>query len=186
MGQFDVQRLKTARIYLARMADGRNPATNQPVQNELLDNPNVIRCLNFVAEVLREVEENNGVVGRTGTKKQSRQFAPEDLKSFEYRSDGSIMQILRQLREPFEGERVRGLDAKKINQKLAEKGYLVKTVPGPGLNECWMPTPEGEAAGLYALERIFDNNHYFTVMYNQEGQELLIRVIEEMLSRSIS
>lgn len=64
MKDFDINKVKIAYTYLTRMADGRDPVTNHSVENEILDNPNVIRCLHYVCEILEEVKINNGLVGK--------------------------------------------------------------------------------------------------------------------------
>ena len=186
MKEFDIQRILTARIYVDRMMNGRNPATNQPVQNEILDNPNVIRCLNFVAEVLQAVEENNGLVGnnKSASEKRGRYFTAEDLKHFQYRGDASIMQIIKQLKEPFEGQKVRGLDAPKINQYLAEQGYLARASSGLDRRRYWIPTAKGEEAGLYTVQREFDGNRYDQIIYSKEGQDFLLRQLETILNEN--
>ena len=53
MKEFDINKIKVAYTYLSRMADGRNPVTNHSVEDEILDNPNVIRCLHYFPGFIR-------------------------------------------------------------------------------------------------------------------------------------
>ena len=70
MKQFDIEKLDKAIIYAERMADGRVPYSNQPTENEVLNNPNVIRSMYFIKEVLEEVRANDGLVGRRARKEK--------------------------------------------------------------------------------------------------------------------
>ena len=52
----DAKKLDIAILYLQRIADGNNPVNNMPAgEDSVLNNPNVIRCMYFVKEVLEEV-----------------------------------------------------------------------------------------------------------------------------------
>ena len=61
--QIDMKKLEVAMKYIERIADGKNPVNNKPTEDDsVLNNPNVIRCMYFVKEVLTVVKENDGVV----------------------------------------------------------------------------------------------------------------------------
>lgn len=61
--QIDMQKLEVAMKYIERIADGKNPVNNKPMEEDsVLNNPNVIRCMYFVKEVLTAVKENDGVL----------------------------------------------------------------------------------------------------------------------------
>lgn len=63
MKRFDLEKLDKSIIYAQRMADGRVPYSNQPMEDGILNNPNVIRCMFFIEDVLKEVKANGGIVG---------------------------------------------------------------------------------------------------------------------------
>jgi len=99
MMEFDINKLDTAMVYISRMADGRNPVNNEETDDEIINNPNVIRCLHFVLDVLRETRENDGVIGRK-ISQQREPFPIEILGQFVYREDKSISRLLNQFAEP--------------------------------------------------------------------------------------
>ena len=48
----DKNKLETSILYLQRITEGKNPVNNLPAgDDEVLNNPNVIRCMFFVKEV---------------------------------------------------------------------------------------------------------------------------------------
>ncbi len=180
MKEFDLNKLKIASIYLSRMADGRNPANNESVQNEVLDNPNVIRCLHFVCEVLEEVRANHGLVGKRyqGEKKD---FPLETLDQFLYRHDKPISQVLKQFMEPLEGKRYHNLNAASINKWLRANGYIEKRVIQESNRECWFPLQKGLDVGMYSEERGDPGLQYAVVMFNERGQRFLADHLGQIL-----
>ena len=71
----DAKKLDIAILYLQRIADGNNPVNNMPAgEDSVLNNPNVIRCMYFVKEVLEEVKRNDGVIGRKTRKSKKQNF----------------------------------------------------------------------------------------------------------------
>ena len=63
MEQIDMNKLDIAIKYIQRIAEGNNPVSNTPVEEDaVLNNPNVIRCMFFVKEVLEEVRRNEGLI----------------------------------------------------------------------------------------------------------------------------
>ena len=59
MKKIDLMKLDVAIKYVERIADGCNPVDNVPLENNnVLNNPNVIRCMYFIKEVLEEKVQN--------------------------------------------------------------------------------------------------------------------------------
>ena len=181
--EFDLQKLKTAAVYIERMAEGRNPANNQPVDDEILNNPNVIRCLHFVGDVLREVQDNHGLVGKKYVREKE-DFPEEILQQFAYRHDKPISHLLRQIAEPAEGRNIRMPSAAAVNKWLAANGYLEKvTLPESG-KESWQPTAEGQAAGIYTVRNGEPGFEYYSVMYTEAGQMFLVSHFPAILAET--
>ncbi|MBQ9063409.1 MAG: hypothetical protein IJ121_11405 [Eubacterium sp.] len=180
MREFDVKKLDTAMVYISRMADGRNPVNNEETNDEIINNPNVIRCLHFVLDVLRETRENDGVIGRK-ISQQKEPFPIEIIDQFVYREDQSISHLLNQFAEPAKDRNIRKPSAVAVNKWLGANGYLEKRMIRPGGKENWVPTSKGEASGLYAREGGMPGNEYVTVMYSQKGQMFLADHFEQIL-----
>lgn len=166
---------------MARMAEGRNPATNQPTDNELLNNPNVIRCLYFVGEILNEVIANKGIVGRRAGGKRA-EFPVEVLKQFEYRHDKPVSHVLKQFQEPVSGEKVRRLNPGAVNKWLCANGYIEKRFIEESQRECWFPLQKGLDVGMYTEERGEPGSQYVTIMYSEQAQQFLADHMPEILN----
>ena len=97
MEQIDLEKLEKALIYVDRIAEGRNPVYNLPADNDsVLNDPNVIRCMFFIKEVLTAVKNNGGKINKIPKGKKS-SFPLETLNSYKYETDKTITQFVEQL-----------------------------------------------------------------------------------------
>ena len=129
MASYDVKRLDVAIQYINRMTSGRNPVTNRVApENEVLTNPNVNRCLQFISEILQDVRSQGGIVGKAPGRSTepkvsiAQTFPYEVLKEFQYRQDQQISYFLKQISELSTDEvEVPNVAAVHINNWLREK-----------------------------------------------------------------
>ncbi len=100
MEPVDIKKLETAIVYLQRITAGNNPINNTPVDEaDVLNNPNVIRCMFFVKEVMEEVRRNGGYIGKKATRKGRLDFPVDSLTSFVYQEDKSISKVIGQIND---------------------------------------------------------------------------------------
>ena len=64
MREFETEKIGDALVCVSRMAEGKHPADGTLVENEILDNPYVVRSLHCVENVLREILRDGGGAGR--------------------------------------------------------------------------------------------------------------------------
>ena len=192
MGSYDVKRLDVAIQYINRMTSGRNPVTNRSApDNEVLINPNVHRCLQFISEVLQDVRSQGGVVGkapgRSAEAKASlaQTFPYEALKEFQYTQDQQISYFLKQISELSTEEReVPAVPAVHINNWLREKGYLEKRMIPEFGKETSVPTEKGTQIGIYSERAGMGNNLYYRIWFNEQAQRFLIDHFREILTET--
>lgn len=83
MRQFNQAKLDAAIKYVERIADGCNPVNNVPLENDdILNNPNIIRCMYFIKDVLEEVRRNGGMIGGKAGKEPALPFPVEVLDNY--------------------------------------------------------------------------------------------------------
>ena len=186
MKQFDLEKLDKAIIYAERMADGRVPYSNQPIENDVLNNPNVIRSMYFIKEVLEEVRANDGVVGRRAGKSRApaSAFPFEVLDKFEYQSDKPVSYVLRQFAELTGDQNIRVISAAKVNKWLEANGFITKTVVNESGEESWIPTEKGEEIGLVTEQRGEPGREYTLVIYGKQAQEFLANNLKKITEES--
>jgi len=183
MSEIDLQKLDVAIEYVKRIADGKNPVTNQECPDDsVINNPNVIRCMFFIRDVLQQVKNHKGIIGgRSSGSKIS--FPMEVLSSFEYQSDLSITHFLNQLKNLCEDPKIVKLTTKAFTDWLKQNGYLEEQLDKFTGEKKILVTQQGLDFGLYMEERTSSYGRPYTViMYGRSAQEYLVSHFTEIVS----
>lgn len=181
MKQFEQSKLDVAIKYVERIADGCNPVNNTPLENDdILNNPNIIRCMYFIKDVLEEVQNNGGMVGGKTGKEPTLPFPIEILEKFSYLEDKSITHVLNQIYEPIADMNVKKVSVTKVTAALKEDGYLLDE-PNPETGKTRkVPSIKGKELGIYLVEREYNGRMYQSVTYDRNAQEYVVGLIRKL------
>lgn len=176
----DLKMLYRAKTYIEKLANGIDPVTGAAAaDDDLINNVRISRCLFYVADILRQVIENDGVVGRPqkapAVKKQ--QFAISfELLSHYSASDKPIpvSEFTRRVNDliPPEIPMVK-LKYQSVTQFLIEAGLLTEGVDTDGKRKKY-PTPAGESLGIATEHRVSAGGPYTVVVYERSAQQFLL------------
>lgn len=186
MREFDRKKLEIALVYLQRIADGKNPVTNHPaMSSDVLNNPNVCRCMEFVQEILEAVKDNHYMVG-SRTKRSDdylkEPFPLESLSGYVYREDCSITRIVSQINEAVDTEKYRKMSYMPITQWLKRYEYLSEELSFSKGKKKTVCTEKGREIGIYSEETISRQGaQYLAILYNEQAQRFIIDHIPEMM-----
>ena len=181
MKQFEQEKLAVAIKYVERIADGCNPVNNVPLENDdILNNPNIIRCMYFIKDVLEEVRNNGGIIGGKSGKEPSLPFPIEILDRFSYAEDKSITHVLNQIYEPIVNMNVKKVSVTKITAALKEEGYLLDEPNIETGKTRKVPSAKGQELGIYMVEREYNGRMYESVTYNQNAQRYVVELIRKL------
>ena len=182
MKQFDQAKLDVAIKYVERIADGCNPVNNVPLDNnDILNNPNIIRCMYFIKDILEEVRNNGGIIGGKNGKEPTIPFPKEVLDKFVYLEDKSITHVLNQIYEPIVDMNVKKVSVTKVTAALKEEGYLLDE-PNPETGKTRkVPSEKGKELGIYLIEREYNGRMYQSVTYNRKAQEYVVELIRKLM-----
>lgn len=182
MKQFETEKMDIAIKYVERIAEGHNPVNNVPLENDdILDNPNIIRCMYFIKEVLEEVKSNGGMVGGKRGKEPTLPFPVEILDEFTYIEDKSITHVLNQIYEPIAEWNVKKVSVAKVTAALKDDGYLLEE-PNPETGKTRkVPSVKGNELGIYMVEREYNGRIYQSVTYNRNAQEYVVGLIRKLV-----
>lgn len=189
--EIDMQKLDIAITYIKRIADGNNPVNNMPAEDDtVLNNPNVIRCMYFVRDILEQVKANNGVIGASAQKERKTKravdaFPYELLSKYQYREDKGINKVLSQLYEPLEDKSIRKISGKTVNEWLMAAGYVTEVYNEELNTNIKVPTEKGKSIGLKSERVVYPGNTYYTIIYNKTAQEFLINNFEKFLNGEV-
>ena len=182
--EIDMKKLDTAILYLQRIADGNNPVNNMPSEDDaVLNNPNVIRCMFYVKEILEEVKRNGGkiVVGKAGANAKL-PYPVERLAEFAYEEDKTISKFAEQLNKDIDKEEYKTISYNTITKWLKAEDFLeVVQVEDRTASR---PTSKGRDIGIYTEDRVNQRGQsYVSVLYGQKAQEYIVKnmsaIIEE-------
>ena len=188
MDVVDTKKLATAILYLQRITEGRNPVNNMELDEDaVLKNPNVLRCMTFVKEVLEEVKCNDGYIGRrprVNRDKTKEEFPLECLSKYQYEHDKPISKFAEQLNALADMTDHKRVDYKRITNWLRENGFLIRHENGDDGSVCTLPTEKGEDIGIRTGKRKDSRGkEYVYIIYNQQAQEFLVQNMARILGR---
>ena len=183
---FDKSAIEQAKEYIKEMANGINPLTGEVVlDNDLINDVKISRCLFFVSEVLDEycdlLEKAMKKVKRSSRIKKSNFYATyEDLADFNYSSGPMYLSdIIKEINQCFQKENMKKITFKALSNWLVINGYLTLSVREDGKNEK-LPTPLGEELGIKAIQKHYNNRKYHLCLYDINAQRFIIENIEEI------
>ena len=176
MAVVDAKKLETAILYLQRITEGKNPVNNMPTSDDdVINNPNVIRCMFFVKEVLEEVKRNEGYIGRKPRDDNKQEYPLDALKAFKYTGDKGISKLVDQFNEYVDMTVYKKLIVKPIKRWLVDNGYLIEEQESGTNKKVTRPTDKGTAAGIVSEMRSNPGgSSYLYIIYGRQAQELIV------------
>ncbi len=188
MDVVDTKKLETAIIYLQRMSEGNNPVNNMPADDDsVINNPNVLRCMAFVKEVLEELKRNDGYIGRRprNNKDSNKNDYPlEALKDFQYNGDKTITKLVEQINSLADMTKFKRITYNPITGWLKKNGYLVDGNIEGRSTKCTMVTEKGQEIGILSEIRIGARNEkYVYIIYGKLAQEFIVSNLEKILGK---
>ncbi len=167
----DTEKMEKAINCVECLANGVHPITGEVLKETVFDEPEIIRCLFFVKEVLR------GKVSQPTKSKKEGFSAVGNLEDFLQDQPTSLSPFIKKISQANNGV---GPSAKKIWDLLVENKFLYE---GTNLNgtKTKLPTELGKQSGISCAERQNSaGEKYYVVVYNRKGQELLLDCIRKI------
>jgi len=181
----DFKKMDKAKIVLTKIAGGINPITGEQINDEsFLNDPRIIRCFYFIAEVLDNVM--NGVYSKNNRLLQF-VITPEQ-KSMVALPDGliGVTEFTRQVNMCIDHARSRKLTAVELNKRLKKMGILGEELnPATGKART-VTNSKSKDFGFEMVKRSFNGNEYDMVVMNDAGKHYLLDHLEEIMSIDIN
>lgn len=176
----DLEKLRKGKLVLQKMGQGINPVDGEPIQaDSFLQDPRIIRCLFFAAEVLGMVAD-----GTLQEKDERRNFAiTDEEKARIHLPDGliGINQFARCVNEVLSPSSKR-LTGQMLNNCLKELGVLAEVVDQDGKKRTTI-TANSAQYGISSEQRIHNSTEYEAVLYDESGKLFLLNNLEQILRR---
>lgn len=176
--------LQRARTILSQLAQGYDPISGQDVpEDSVLQQLPISRCLSFAAEVLGEVEKNNGkVANKVKVKSLPFHITEEQLAQVELTEQTQIKDFTDRINKQVDDKSQGKLKVTAFGTWLAQKGYLeVKVVNEEKQKRC---TQAGLSIGMSEEWRDYNGQGYYRILYSKDAQRFLLKHLNEIIAIS--
>jgi len=177
--------LQRAAHYMSQLANGIDPITERELpEDSALNNVRLSRCFFYVGDVLRQVIDNGGTVGKKVyvSRADLPAFAltPEQKARVELSDEPLfISRFTEKLNALIDESVMKKLNPKIFGTWLLEKGFLQKEIRSG--NKSRVPSAAGRQLGISSELRQTERGTYTALFYNREAQQFLLDHLEEIL-----
>jgi hypothetical protein len=177
----DFEKMDKAKAVLMKIAKGINPLNGEPIKDEsFLNDPKIIRCFYYIAEVLDNVRNGTYVRNSRLTsfvispEQKERVVLPEGLIG--------VTEFSKCINMCIDQSVSKKLTAVEINKRLRKMGVLgEETNPATGKSRT-VTNPRSKEFGFETVTRSFNGTEYDMVVMNDTGKRYLLDHLEEIMS----
>ena len=183
----ELEKMQRAKMYLDKLANGVDPLTDHAIpEADLVNNVRISRCLFYVSDILRQVIENGGIVGKpVKTKKPSRvpfAITAQELVGFSFSERPiPVSEITRRINDLINPETMVKLKYTSITSFLVQSGFLMPAENNNG-KTTRTPTPQGKAIGISLEKREGMDGQYYVTVYNIDAQHFILDNIDGVIA----
>ena len=169
----ELGKLNRAKMYIDKMIEGYDPITDTKApENDVINQPRITKCFEYISEVLGKVIDNNGHIERVH--KVEFDISDEQLQKFAF-SDRPlpVSEISRRINGLIDPDAMKQFKYKKIIIYLIENGYLEQQKE-TGKKMKNRPTSKGKALGIFDDVIVGPYGPYIVILYNLKAQHFII------------
>lgn len=178
----ELDKLLRAKMYIEKLANGVDPVADREMpEDALLNNPRLIRCFFYVAEVLGKVIENGGEVGKpAGVIRLPFSITPEQKARIELSEEPTGVSVLAKRVAVVLDGGIKSVSAVQINQWCLLKGYLREEIYAG--NKRKVAASAGERIGILTLDGISPQGMpYKKNIFDINAQRHIIENLESII-----
>lgn len=179
----ELDKIKYARDYVEKLANGVNPLNGQQIPDgDLLNNIRISRCLFYVSDILRQVVEKGGLT-KLGKKPKKAPFhlSYAELQKFPYSEEPiSISELTKRANGLIDTDEMSKLNYRCISDWLLEIGLLCSDFDAQG-KRFRKPTVKGEEFGLSTVRRKGESGEYTQTVYSRAAQQFILDNLDSAL-----
>lgn len=175
----DVEKLKSAKMWIEKLANGINPLNDELVKDDdLVNNVHISRCLFYVVELLEEIKVETPIRRRD---KRAFSLSSTDAANIQISSPSGIADFVRLINNHIPAD-MRTISAAQFLRWLRYRGLLQEVLKEDG-HKTNLPTEKGNRFGITTeIQRNIDGIEQQRVVYSIEAQRFLLNNIESIAS----
>lgn len=171
----ELETMQHAKKYIDKLANGIDPLTDEIIEEDsIINNIRISRCLFYVSNVLQDVINNGGTVGKAAKpQKAAFSITEEQISKVIVTDDPVGVSIIAKRINEVLDENVKTLSATHISNWLVDNGYLVENIYGNKKHK--ITTPKGEQVGIVTADGISrEGIPYKKNLYDINAQQFII------------
>lgn len=183
----DLEKIKRAKMYMDKLANGINPIDDTTAPEEdIINNVRLSRCFFFVSDVLRQVIDAGGVMSVSAPKEPNPKKTPffipyEKRDAFDFSEIPiSASELAARLNRLAGDPNMKRVSYGRITSWLTEIG-LLSVAARPDGHITKHPTPDGNKFGITLEERMGSQGMYQVVVYDMQAQHFIIDNLDALL-----
>jgi len=179
----ELEKMQRAKMYIDKMANGINPIDDAPAaDSDMINNVRLSRCLFYVSDILRQVIDNNGVIGKVKSSKKAFFLSADSINDFSFSETPiPVSEITKRLNDLADLEVCYKLKHSAITNWLISIGALEIRELADGRNTK-RPTEQGQMLGISSEKRTGMNGEYVVVVYSKDAQQFILDNIEAIVT----
>ncbi|MCL2821246.1 MAG: hypothetical protein FWD38_10575 [Oscillospiraceae bacterium] len=183
----NIEKLINAKIFMDKLSNGIDPVSEEVLTKDaLLGNIDLSRCFFFVSDILRQVIENDGFIGRrirNNVNLPPFTLSDEQLKKIEITErPAMIRHFTESINNLVDISTMRKLKVSAVTKWLAESGYLTEETINEKKRKT--PTAEGEKLGIYSEVREGYHGSYLAILYKESAQQHIVANLDKIIAIS--
>lgn len=179
----ELEKMQRAKMYLDKLANGIDPISNREMPDDtVLNQVRLSRCLFYVSDILRQVIENGGQIGRSVRAHKQPFAVTEEMRQNMYYSElpVAISQLMSVVNNLIDVQMTRKLAATTVTGWLVGQGLLRMEVTSDGRTHK-LPTEQGMQLGMTTEHRSGQYGEYDIVLYNEQAQRFIVDNLEAIV-----
>jgi len=183
----ELTKLLHAKDYMDRLSNGIDPTNDEVLtRDSLLNNVNLSRCFFFVSDILRQVIENDGYVGRrvrNNVKLLPFILSEEDRKKIEVTEAPTMVKhFTDRINSMIDINTMQKLKLTAVTGWLVKERFLCEEVINDKKRK--VPTKAGEKLGIYSETREGHYGTYMATLYKESAQKHILENLDQIISLS--
>lgn len=183
----ELETMQRAKRYLDSLANGINPLDGSVLpEGDIVNHVRISRCLFYVSDVLRQVIDNGGTVGKPARTPKAAKAAfalTDEQRAAVALSDSPIpvSELARRIGAAAPQQDMRRFSYTMVTAWLLEAGLLC-VQPRPEGGETKRPTADGQRLGIRVEERTGETGVYEVVVYDRTAQQFVLDHLDDILA----